>query len=106
MIAKLFNKVKDLTKKPHKHHIVAQFAPMAAPARTVLRSVDIGVNSEANYVMLSPKFHWYLHTNIYYGLVNWQVIDAYAFAGENKQEAVGDRLEEIRNFLIKLDQSW
>lgn len=106
MIAKLFNKVKDLTKKPHKHHIVAQFAPMAAPARAVLRSVDIGVNSEANYVMLSPKFHWYLHTNIYYGLVNWQVIDAYAFAEENKQEAVLQRLDYIRDFLKGIDAKW
>ena len=44
------------------HHIVAQTAPLAAPARAILVKVHVGINSAENTVLLPYTFHRRLHT--------------------------------------------
>ena len=58
------------------HHIVAQAAPAAAPARMILRANGIQINDPDNLVPLPYAVHRYTHTNAYYGYVNAQIISA------------------------------
>ena len=88
------------------HHIVAQRAPNAALARTILRKVGIGYNSSVNLVSLKTGLHRRLHTNMYYGWANSVVISAYRSAGSNifrQKERVLQALRTIRTYLLVLD---
>ena len=102
------DRLKNEEKPKHIHHIVAQKAPMAAPARNILDEVEIKINSADNYVALSPMFHMRLHTRIYYGMVNLEMIDAYyhPLMAETQKGSVINRLGAIRTQLENWDAAW
>lgn len=81
---------------------------MAAPARNILDEVEIKINSADNYVALSPMFHMRLHTRIYYGMVNLEMIDAYyhPLMAETQKGSVINRLGAIRTQLENWDAAW
>ena len=78
----------------HNHHIVAQTAAAAQPARNVLNSVNpvIGINSHENLVPLRASFHSRLHTNAYYSSVNALI----TVNTNNNRNTVVNRLNFIR----------
>ena len=61
----------------HNHHIVAKGSFRAEEARKVLESVNININSQDNLIALKKTVHYYVHTEVYYAIVNQRVIDAY-----------------------------
>jgi hypothetical protein len=52
------------------HHIVAQNARLADPARKILERFGIDLDDPANGVFLSKDQHSHLHKNVYYNAVN------------------------------------
>jgi hypothetical protein len=60
------------------HHIVAQGARAAAPARAVLARVGIGINSARNGAAMRTAGHIITHTKEYYATINRAVISAEA----------------------------
>ncbi len=90
------------------HHIVAQTASAASPAREILIELfPNGVNEPANQVYLSTKLHRRMHTALYYSLVNYIIETAYQRAGSNRalqRENVLAALSEIKLLLIALDE--
>lgn len=56
--------------KPEIHHIIAQTAAKAAPARNNLIRRGGNVNDFYNLVPLKHRFHRKLHSNLYYGAIN------------------------------------
>lgn len=74
----------------HAHHIVAARDPRAEPARAVLATVDMGVNSAFNGIFLDPSQHARIHTNVYYNAVNTALSGATGYAD------VATRLSGIR----------
>ena len=64
---------KDTT---HMHHIVAQNAWKAAPARTVLQRYGISVQDSSNLVPVPAEMHARLHTTSYYAMVNSRILSA------------------------------
>ena len=83
----------------HIHHIVAQKAAKAAPARTVLNRVGIKINNSANLVSLPATYHQHLHTNKYYFNVNMRIILAEQKPFDDKKN-VEQELGKIRLELI------
>jgi hypothetical protein len=59
------------------HHIVAQGAWQAQPARDILATVNIGINSSYNTIVVPNSLHYYIHTTQYYAAVNDAVGAAY-----------------------------
>ena len=60
------------------HHIVAQKAKTAEPARRILEKVGINYyNDEVNHVMLKTGLHRRLHSKLYYAWVNDRITQAY-----------------------------
>ncbi len=62
------------------HHIVAQTASAAAPARDILRKVNITIDDDRNLVELKTGFHLKLHNvmrPLYYNIVNDMICVAY-----------------------------
>ena len=62
-------------KKPRKatneHHIVARLDPREAVSWPLLRKAGINRFSDSeNIVEVPTKYHWFLHTTLYYGAVN------------------------------------
>ncbi len=86
------------------HHIVAEGAPEAAPAREVLGRYGIDINDAANGVFLpgyqtsanpaGAAVHGGLHTEPYYRTVNRRL------GGATTREEVLDALDAIRNELL------
>jgi RHS repeat-associated protein len=60
----------------HAHHIVAQRAPAAQPARQALQREGISVQNEANGASLPAEVHSKIHTDSYYDAVNNMVTAA------------------------------
>ncbi len=58
---------------PRRHHIVAQHATDAEPARLVLENVGININDPANIVILPQGYHKSMHTRVYYQYVNMRL---------------------------------
>ncbi len=56
--------------KSNIHHIVAQSAAKAAPARNHIHNYGISVNDSINLISLKQRFHQKLHTNSYYTCIN------------------------------------
>jgi hypothetical protein len=54
----------------HAHHIVASGAAVAAPARAILASVGMDINSTFNGMFLDVAYHQSIHTGQYYQNVN------------------------------------
>jgi RHS repeat-associated protein len=52
------------------HHIVAKTARGADPARRILRDHGIGLDSNANLVLIPAVFHFFVHSTVYYNAVN------------------------------------
>jgi RHS repeat-associated protein len=76
------------------HHIVAESAKAAAPARDKLEKLGIDINDAVNGVGLPTEFHESLHTEGYFKLVN----DA-AETWKTKQDAING-LRDIENYLL------
>ena len=78
---------------------------MAAPARNILSAVGLTTDYSGNKVPLSPMFHMRLHTNIYYGYVNLEMVDAYyhPLIVETQMKSVTRRLEKIGSLLSEMD---
>lgn len=74
----------------HAHHIVAANAARADPARAVLDSVGMSVNSAFNGIFLDASQHARIHTNAYYDSVNA------ALTGATTYSEVVFRLDQIR----------
>ena len=68
----------------HKHHIVAQNAPLAEPAREILEKVGLDTNHPLNIVPLKQEIHQRIHTTYYFIYVNVAIVDAYNKAGNNR----------------------
>jgi RHS repeat-associated protein len=76
----------------HAHHIVAQGAKAAAPARAVLARVGIGIHSAENGAAIAKGAHQGLHTAEYYEQINVMIQ-----AAEKKgKEGVMRTLDDIR----------
>ncbi len=54
----------------HAHHIVAAGDARAEPARLILTSAGMDINSAFNGIFLDPSQHARIHTNVYYNSVN------------------------------------
>lgn len=59
-----------VAKGQHCHHIVAENAAKAAPARQRLKELGIDIDNPANGVGLPPRFHHGMHDQNYYDDVN------------------------------------
>ena len=90
-IAKSFARAKkpDDNLQTEDHHIVAQKASKAAPARRILEEViPDGVENPMNHIIIKKGLHKRLHRNIYYeDIVNTVIISAYHAAGGDKAQA-------------------
>jgi hypothetical protein len=89
-LAKNIEAHSDKKKQPgtHSHHIVAQRAKAAAPARAVMFAAGIGVNDYRNGVNVSGEYHSGMHTLPYYGKINGIL----GLAEDDGDEAVSDAL--------------
>ena len=87
------------------HHIVAQMAYNASLARSVLRTVGIGINSRENRVLIKTGLHRRLHTNTYYGFANAVVISAYNKGSGNYQKRfnVLNALKTLKGMILAMD---
>ena len=98
---------KEYRNKTEIHHIVPQAAQKALPAQTVMYLVyPEGVETPENKVKLSTILHRGLHTNLYYGIVNYTVVTAYSSANGNKDQEkynVDMALLVIRSALMLMD---
>ncbi len=84
------------------HHIIAERAAEAAPARAILDrpEVKIDVNSTYNLVPIKTGIHAHLHTSLYYNMVNSYIINAYYVGStSDKWTNIIRALNEIRVFL-------
>ena len=64
-------------RQEEEHHIVAQRARAAEPARKILKASNIGVNNEVNKVWLPTAMHRRLHNTYYYMWINESVASVY-----------------------------
>ena len=60
----------------HVHHIVAQAAWRASPARTFLRIYGISINDDDNLIALPKDLHQQIHTVFYYQFINTRILQA------------------------------
>jgi hypothetical protein len=81
----------DSKGQEHAHHLVAQAARAAAPARKVLKEVGIGIHDAANGAAVKTGTHAGTHTATYYGRVNEIITNAKA----GGKAAVNEALREI-----------
>ena len=89
------------------HHIVAQSAWRAAPARAILKnkSVNIGINSSTNKVSIKYNLHKRLHTATYYDAVNAAIDEAYNYGSSGAKQRITDTLNAIKNVLLTMSAS-
>ena len=89
------------------HHIVAQSAWRAAPAREILKnkSVNIGINSSTNKVSIKYNLHKRLHTATYYDAVNAAIDKAYNYGSSGAKQRITDTLNAIKNVLLTMSAS-
>ncbi len=83
------------------HHVVAQAAEAAKPARDALASVGIGVHDAVNGAAVKVADHAVMHTKAYYQLVNTLITDAAAGAKKGGEEAIAAARERV---IATLDQ--
>jgi RHS repeat-associated protein len=79
------------------HHIVAQKAKAAEPARKILEEHGIDIHSAENGAAVEKSAHRGLHTNRYYEELNERLTQANQ--GKNARQNVGKVLEDYRNGL-------
>jgi len=93
--------------KKEVHHIVAQFALRAAPARKILKNkrVNIGINSSTNKAAIKYNLHKRLHTNAYYDAVNAAIKKAYNSGSSGAKQRVTDMLNAIKDMLFKISET-
>ena len=74
------------------HHIVAENATKAAPARAILEEVlPGGVENPINHIYIKTGLHRRIHRNIYYeDIVNTTIVVAYQTAGGNQAQATAN----------------
>ena len=88
--AKTRRKAKD--SDPRIHHMVAKAAPLAAPAREILKGVEINPTKDPlNLITISHGLHKNMHTKKYYKYVNAKLEPC-----KGDREAVEEALLEIR----------
>lgn len=75
------------------HHIVAGSDPRVAQARAILRREGIGINDADNGAWLPRQFHWRVHTDEYYALVNARLVQARPGTVRNLLKSLGDSIE-------------
>lgn len=87
------------------HHIVAERAVAAEPARAIFKKDDVklDINDYKNLVPIKTGVHVHLHSSLYYAMVNTYIINAY-YAGpiSTRRYNVWMALDEIRVFLYAL----
>ena len=94
----------------HEHHIVPKRAKKAAPARAILNEIypEMGVEEPINKVLLDAKTHQFVHTNLYYGMVNYAIVTAYYAPAENKlqqEQNVNTALLLLRGLLLVIEKT-
>ncbi|KXG08411.1 tRNA(Glu)-specific nuclease WapA [Anoxybacillus sp. P3H1B] len=104
LIEQSFARVKKRPKyksKTELHHIVAQKAGKAEPARRILEKVGIGVNDKENLVRIKTGLHRRLHTTKYYQAVNTIIGSVYntKYGRKVNRKRVVAALEAIRTWL-------
>ena len=82
-----------------KHHIVARIDSRAEKSRAILIKHGIGINSDDNLVEMKREYHWILHTNLYYTLLEKSLSIADSLGGET---AVRGVLKVFKGILGKL----
>ena len=87
------------------HHIVAQSSWQAAPARTQLKAVGIGIQSSTNKVSIKYNLHKRLHTATYYTSVNEAIDEAYNSGTSGAKQRITDTLNAIKNVLLTISAS-
>ena len=87
-VLKTYNKAKQKKRGTsyHWHHIVAQSAAKAWPARSVLYANDLDPGNPFNLVWISQRMHSGVHTNAYYAAVNTLFVSTYTV---KKRERMG-----------------
>ena len=100
-IAKTLSKIN----KYEVHHIVAQSAQRAAPARKQLKAVEININSSTNKVSIKYNLHKRLHTATYYDAVNGVIDKAYDSGSSGAKQRIIDTLNAIKNVLLTMSES-
>ncbi len=96
------------TSKTNLHHIVAQSSYKAVPARAVLLSVGIPINSDENLVRIKDYVHWFMHTSVYYSWVNSLICSSYVFSSSsNNGQLINVRmtLAFIKSTITTIDKS-
>lgn len=68
------------------HHIVAKRDLRALPSRCILWLCGMSIEDSRNKVLVNKSYHKVLHTNVYYVLLNANMIISYAVAGEKGVE--------------------
>lgn len=86
------------------HHIVAQAAINAKPARDIINKVlsPQGVQHPNNLIAIKTGVHRRLHTNVYYNLVNNIIQKAYNKASGNllkQKQYVNQALFVLRSYV-------
>lgn len=84
------------------HHIVAQTASAAQPARDKLQAIGMSVHDSANLVSLRTGMHKHLHTPIYYNFVNMYIVNAYNAAPGRESSAIYQALSQLRMYLLAI----
>src|SRR5262249_37804670 len=79
----------------HGHHVVAQNAKAAQPARDVLAKFKISVHNEANGARMNAARHLGTHTRAYYEAINRAIVKA----GARGRDAVVDMLRNLAKAL-------
>lgn len=92
-------------RKPEIHHIIAQHAMRALPARIIWtgeRYCCQDIESNLNKIQLKYEFHRHLHTNSYYAIVNLLVKEGWDIM---KLEGVIEQLKMIRGALLSFNDN-
>ena len=97
---------KNYKYKSNVHHIVAQSAAAAAPARRIIWRVykKTGTGARINKVKLHTAIHAHLHTMVYYSLINTLILGAYYSATISSFLSVTAMLGSIKFALLVLDR--
>ena len=98
-------KAQSKANKYEVHHIVAQNALRAKPARNQLRAVGIGINSSTNKVSIKYNLHKRLHTTYYYDEINSVINAAYNNGSIGAKQRIIDTLIAIKEILLAMSAS-
>ena len=100
-------KIQSKKNKYEVHHIVAQTAKKAAPARDVLKhkSVKIGLHSSTNTVSIRYNLHKRLHTDSYYDAINALMIKSFNNGTSGAKERVTAALTSVKTVLSHLSST-